>query len=528
MITHTANRRLVAFLAVGALAAAACGTRLPDEAFLTTTAAGQDPIGVIEPGAPTGLDPATGEPVDPTQPGVDGTPSGSDLQGGSSSGGAGSSNGGGGGSTSGGSSGGGSTGGGGSSTGPTKANYASDQGVTATTIKVGNISAIEGPLGPETFSGPFHGARAFFLEQNAKGGIGGRQVQFITCDDQENPERNKACANTFVEDEKVFALVANATDAHASAEITDSARVPDIGSEPIGSEYYKWPTLYSILGAEGYSRDGTEYGEGGRIYVQTGQYRWQKNTNGITKAAVIFYAAPQIAKQAGDFTIAALEAEGIEVVYTPNNGAGRNPADPNFDQDVLGAVNAGAQAIWQAIDIAGFQRLCQSVDRLRATVADGGPIKVVAGQANVMGDVVGQRFSFPCRDHVYSNSESWPFSEQHPEAAAFRAAMARHDPDWILSQWTFEGWIAAKLFTEAVAAQGADLTREGVIEWLDAQRRWQGGGVMAGMDWRREQVPREPTRECIAISKWDESAGQWKQQFAPFHCDNTPWVFYTN
>jgi branched-chain amino acid transport system substrate-binding protein len=510
----TFRQRLVAFLAIAAMAGVACGTRLPDEAFQLQ--AGQlgegidvDGDGVID---ISGVDP------DSSDDGLSDSPSGGSGSGATRSGG------GGGGAN--GDAGGGNSAGGGSS-GPGKANYASDTGVTATEIRVGNVTAIGGPLGPETFSGGLHGARAYFLDINSRGGINGRKVSFNTCDDKENPERNKACTRSLIDDSKVFGMVASATDAFApgSAQYMTEQGVPDVGSQPIGSEYYKWPTLYSILGAEGYTRDGSEYGQGGRVYVQTGQYRWFKQAKKIDKAAVIFYAAPAIAKSAGEFVIKGLEKEGIEVVYTPNNGAGRNPADPNFDQDVIGMQQAGAQGVWQTIDTPGFQRLCRSIDRFGATEQ----LQVVVGAANTMTNALGSSFSSPCRNHVYINHESWPFSDtQNPEVVKFQAAMQRYDPNWTLSQWAFEGWIGAKMFAEGVASMGADVTRKGLIQWLDGQRDWNAGGAMAGVDWRRDPINRDATtEECFTISQWQDSAKGWTSQAKPFTCYDLPWVFYT-
>lgn len=508
----TFRRRMVAFFVLATMAGVACGTRLPDEAFeLQAGQAGEE----------RGTDVDNDGVLDITDPDFEDD----GALGGSTSGGAGgdgTGGGGGGGGASGTTGGGGAGGGGGSG----RANYASDTGVTATEIRVGNVTAIGGPLGPETFSGGLHGARAFFLDLNARGGVNGRKVNLITCDDKENPERNKACTRSLIDDSKVFGMVASATDAFAqgSAEYMTQQGVPDVGSQPIGSEYYRWPVLYSVLGAEGYARDGTEYGQDGRVYVQTGPYRWFKQVKKIDKAAVIYYAAPAIARQAGEFIIKALEKEGIEVVYTPNNGAGRNPADPNFDQDVIGMQQAGAQGVWQAIDTPGFQRLCRSIDRFGATEQ----LKVVVGVANSMTNALGTDFSAPCRNHVYISHESWPFSDtQNQEVAKFQAAMQRYDSNWTLSQWAFEGWIGAKLFTEGVATMGADVTRKGLIQWLDAQREWKAGGAMAGIDWSREPINREATQEnCFTISQWSDSAGRWTSQARPFTCFDLPWVFY--
>jgi branched-chain amino acid transport system substrate-binding protein len=80
------------------------------------------------------------------------------------------------------------------------------QGVTATTVTVGNCAATSG-----AFAGvgqPFNAAiNAYFDMVNAAGGIQGRQIRFMHEDDGFNPAIGLACTEKMVEDNKVFAMV---------------------------------------------------------------------------------------------------------------------------------------------------------------------------------------------------------------------------------------------------------------------------------------------------------------------------------
>src|SRR2546427_3652063 len=64
------------------------------------------------------------------------------------------------------------------------ANAASDIGVTPTSIKIGMIDSVSSLLGPDTFSSPMYGAQAFFKALNAAGGVNGRQITVVPCDDK--------------------------------------------------------------------------------------------------------------------------------------------------------------------------------------------------------------------------------------------------------------------------------------------------------------------------------------------------------
>ncbi|MCX5774775.1 MAG: ABC transporter substrate-binding protein [Firmicutes bacterium] len=80
------------------------------------------------------------------------------------------------------------------------------QGVTATTITVGNTAAVSGAL---AFVGmPFNaGINAVFEEVNDAGGIGGRTINLLNRDDGFNAAVGVANTEKLVEDDQVFALV---------------------------------------------------------------------------------------------------------------------------------------------------------------------------------------------------------------------------------------------------------------------------------------------------------------------------------
>ncbi len=80
------------------------------------------------------------------------------------------------------------------------------QGVTDTTIKVGNAAATTGAL---AFVGePFNAAiEAYFKQVNDAGGIDGRMIEFVHYDDQFDASLGVTYTETLVEQDEVFALV---------------------------------------------------------------------------------------------------------------------------------------------------------------------------------------------------------------------------------------------------------------------------------------------------------------------------------
>ena len=80
------------------------------------------------------------------------------------------------------------------------------QGVTATTVKVGNTAPKTGVFGPVGI--PFDAAiEAVFLDYNTNRAAGDREIVYVTYDDQTDPAVGLTNTKKLVEEDEVFALV---------------------------------------------------------------------------------------------------------------------------------------------------------------------------------------------------------------------------------------------------------------------------------------------------------------------------------
>ncbi|GAA3003801.1 hypothetical protein GCM10010519_39800 [Streptomyces lactacystinicus] len=109
------------------------------------------------------------------------------------------------------------------------------------------------------FSGPRYGAQAFFQALNDRGGLHGRTVRLVTCDDGGSGVGNQDCMHRLIDREHVFAFVSGSVLDYAGAPYVSGKAVPDVGGQPIGTEYDGWPHLYGIYGS-GAPRDGRSAG----------------------------------------------------------------------------------------------------------------------------------------------------------------------------------------------------------------------------------------------------------------------------
>ena len=399
---------------------------------------------------------------------------------------------------------------------------ASDVGVTSDSILVGNITSVGGALGPNVFSPSYYGASAYFRELNAKGGINGRQIKFATCDDKEDPNLNLRCAQGMAEGQKVFAFVANDSRVgNGSANYINGKGVPSVGDFCIGNWCYKYAHIWGINTSYRYPRDGKSVGVNGKLYNQDGPFRWIKEHQGVTKAAVFFYNIA-ISRQAGLLWADALKRQGIDVVYFGGGSdQGENPAAPTFDTDVIQMRSKGVDMVVNAIDMNGFRKLCESMDRYGFTV------KVNLGNPQAFGQVVSE-FSSPCRNTVFSFDTTKNYADtSDPEVARMQAAMKKYYPNVTLHQWALTGWSAAKQFADAVAAQGGNLTRAGVEKWLASQRNYTAGGLQAARDYQWPFDYSKPLDQCFTVVQWQDSAHTMVTKAPLSTCYSMPWVPYS-
>lgn len=89
------------------------------------------------------------------------------------------------------------------------ANNKPQQGVTKTSIKVGSTQPITG-VAAIAGQGLYAGVKLAIDEINAKGGVNGRKIEFVSLDDQFDVPRSVANMRRLVEQEKVYAILSPA------------------------------------------------------------------------------------------------------------------------------------------------------------------------------------------------------------------------------------------------------------------------------------------------------------------------------
>jgi branched-chain amino acid transport system substrate-binding protein len=455
---------------------AACGTRLPDEAFERTTS----------------REVGTG----------DGAAAGSgDLAAGSS--------------TTGGTTGSATTGGtGATASGP---NQASDVGVTPTTLRIGTIVAENGVLG-NAFAPAVAGLRSWTEYINAQGGIGGRKLELFTCDDREDRARTLECARRLVEQDKVFALIATNTRAMGgAAAYLQQQGIPVLGN-PINNAFYRFSHFFTLYGTP-FERANQVVGQNGQLTTYSTQFRWFKQNLNVTKAAVFSYDIAE-SNQAGAFFAKGLEVEGFQVTrYVVSFAA------PAFDAPVADMQRNGTELIFDSMDPGANRRLCDAMARRSFTVK--AKISTVVG----LGDAAGDELNDACRPVAFVPTDSRTYTNTNvPFIKAYNDAMDRYQRGKPHHQWGLEAWEMGEMLRQALVAMGPAPTRKGFEDFLRSKHDWDVNGIMTPtLGWAYDQASLDaPTlRDCVGISRWSDDKGGWIDA-TPFpYCVDDAKQFFT-
>jgi branched-chain amino acid transport system substrate-binding protein len=408
--------------------------------------------------------------------------------------------------------------------GGTAANAASDVGVTATSIKVGMIDSVASILGPDTFSGPTYGAQAFFKALNAKGGVNGRTIEVVPCDDTGTGSGNVSCAHKLIDQDKVFAFAGNSMFRYDSAPYVSQKDVPDIGGEPISNAYDKYPHLYGIYGSD-YPRDGSSYGWDNKLYSSTEMEHYAKVVLGAKTAAVVYYNQADSARYA-QYEAQALSMEGFKVV--------KEQLDlflANYGAAALDMRNQGVDVVFDTIDTGGNAQLCKAIDAAAVPIK----AKITTVQSWDATVPTAYKDAPHCRNLLYANSSDANYEDTNiPAVADFRAAMAKYFPEREskLSEWNIEGWASAQWLTDAIASCGNNVTRSCVENFMNSGVPYDAHGIITPTVFQVKR-PGETEHACFNVARWQDSAqggsGGWVTQVPDMdkNCYDVPLVSYS-
>jgi len=341
---------------------------------------------------------------------------------------------------------------------PTAAQNASTTGITPTSVTVGNVSIITGPV-PGLFAGAPIGVKAYFDMINSQGGVNGRKLYVDSKDDAFSGSQNQTETEQAIASD--FALVGSFSlfDGYGCAALAQNSAVPDV-SVTLDSGTNALPNDFSA--------QPLAFGESnGPIAYYKKHY-----PNAKTLGAIVSDVASAKAQWEGQ--LAGFVAQGYKLGYVDYV----NPLQSDFTTDVINMKSHGVTAVdltdvdWQ--DGAIFVQDMATQSWHPALVFSGGPlyaaqfISHAGGPAATSGIQIGQGQAL----YLGQDAKSVPADQQ------FLTYVKKVNASWMPDLYTLYGWASAQLFVQALRAAGAHPTRGAVIAQLKKITSFGASGLL--------------------------------------------------
>lgn len=321
-------------------------------------------------------------------------------------------------------------------------------------IVLGQSCALSGPsalLGTQYSQG----AKLYFDQLNAQGGIGKRQVELRTLDDGYEPERCISNTQKFLADD-VFALFGylGTPTSMAALPLLQKAKVPLIAPMTGGAGLRDPKLAQTVFNLR------ASYAEETALMVK------QLLSLGLQKIAV-FYQNDAYGQSGLDGVTEALKAHKLKPV-------GVATVERN-SQDVSKAVSAlvplGANVIVQV----GTYAASAAFVRAARQAGFGGQFYNVSFVGT---SALAQTLGKEAEGVVVTQVVPSPFQTSKPIVREFQAAIQKSGVPWAPNYSSLEGYLAARVLTEALktASAGGKLQRDGLVAALDAMNGQQVAG----------------------------------------------------
>lgn len=329
-------------------------------------------------------------------------------------------------------------------------------GVTDTEIKIGGFIAQSGPVA--SIGIPVaHGATAYYNTINDLGGINGRKIKFIACDDAFNPAQTQACVKKLIEQDQVFAIVhpLGTVPLFTVFDQLSKSNIPVV-SPHANAAFLSKPTTQNIFALQPTN-----------AAFAVALVNHAVNKLKKTRIAIL-YQNDVFGNELRTAALARMKELGIEPVADIPHA----PTDTNFNPFVVKLQAAKPEVVMM------FTLLVASASILKEAETVGFKPQWMA--TNVQTDLTLFRLAglTAVEGLIATGFAVDPCIRDNVAAANFRARLAKYFPGEIPSGFSEIAYIGAQLFSEAALLAGKDLTREGFIAAMDRIKGFSADGLV--------------------------------------------------
>ncbi|MEI6042856.1 MAG: ABC transporter substrate-binding protein [Chloroflexota bacterium] len=338
---------------------------------------------------------------------------------------------------------------------PAISQVGNNSGLTESEVVIGSWGPQSGPAA--AYSVVDRTIDAYFKKVNADGGINGRKIKFIFQDDAYQASQTQAVVKKMVEQDKVFAFVAGLGTSNNLAVMDYLVQngVPHV-APATGSTTISKPLKKNVFALQ------TNYFTEATLLT-----RYALETLKVKKIAV-FYQDDGFGRESLDSITAAAKAEGRPIAE--GSAVSYQTTDKDFSSQALKLQATGADAVifWSVPGPTGA--ILQELDRIgyKPTLL----LTMAANDASLF------KLSANTIDGAWISSwlpDVTDPDSKDPKVLAFREFMAKWAPNETASGFAATGYAQAQLMAEALKRAGKDLTREKLIQALEAMQHWNEG-----------------------------------------------------
>jgi branched-chain amino acid transport system substrate-binding protein len=365
--------------------------------------------------------------------------------------------------------------------------YSDHTGITATQIKVGNVSTLAiGGL----FKGAEVGTEAYAAYINSTGGVNGRKLVVDSSDDGYSGTGNKQATQNAVNSDAALVGGFSTFDSFGGTVLAKNLGVPDV-TEVLDPVTNKLSNVYSAVPLEG----GWE--EGPLQY-----YKTKFGKAAIQKSATLVADLPSPEVDwAGEKN--AMQKVGYKVIYDQTYG----DTQTDFTQNVIAMKNAGVKVLFidQMSEVYASSLLKDLQQQnfhpkvvLGAATYSSALIPAAGGAAAVNGAYFDQNAS------LYLGGDKAVI----PAVATFLKWVNVADPGFKPDLFTMYAWNSTSLFVQALKNAGKNPSRGSILKALSKVTTFNGGYIVT-----TSNPSARTTSNCYLVGQ--VLNGQWVRQNNP-------------
>ena len=342
-------------------------------------------------------------------------------------------------------------------TAPASTNTASAPGVTATTVTVGLITSLTGPASPE-YTGIIPGAQARIDQQNAAGGVDGRQIKLATADDTSSPGGAATAAAVLVS-KNVFAMIGESPFIFGGAQYLQKHGLPVVGGGYDGPEWGTQPytNMFALMPVDPH------------YPVNSGAALFIKQQGGDVTSAFGYGESPSSTAAAKGYMLAAKNV-GMKAGYL-------NTSIP------FGSVATGPIAL--AMKGANVDSTYLPMDNntnfalVTAAKQAGVNLKVAVSATGYGQSLLDDSAAVQAADGSYFLSLAAPVELNNAATKNFQSALAQYAHFTGVPGFDYQqGWLSADLMIKGLEVAGQNPTRTSFESGLHGVTSYDAGGLL--------------------------------------------------